>query len=97
MYFRYAFFGADPDFSRSKTNPKTYFESSSTFPPPEPLTLSKANPEVCVEYETVLTYGSMNFISDVIIFVLPLPMVWRLQLSRESKIGVTLVFMGGFM
>ena len=58
---------------------------------------SKANPEIYVEYKTVLTYGSMNFISDVIIFVLPLPMVWRLQLSRESKIGVTLVFMGGFM
>ena len=58
---------------------------------------SKANPEICVEYKTVLAYGSMNFISDIIIFVLPLPMVWRLQLSRESKIGVTLVFMGGFM
>ena len=59
--------------------------------------MSKANLERCIEYKTVLAYGSMNFISDVIIFILPLPMVWRLQLSRESKIGVTFVFMGGFM
>ena len=44
-----------------------------------------------------LFYGSMNFITDVLIFVLPLPMVWRLKLSRENKLGVILVFMGGVM
>lgn len=49
------------------------------------------------ETKAGVVYGSMNFISDLIIFVLPLPMVWQLQLSRESKLGVTLVFMGGVM
>ncbi|KAL8790549.1 MAG: hypothetical protein Q9195_006293 [Heterodermia aff. obscurata] len=42
-------------------------------------------------------YGSLNFISDLFIFVLPMPMVWRLKLSRREKLGVTLVFMGGAM
>ena len=41
--------------------------------------------------------GTMNFFSDLLIFVLPLPMVWRLKLSRRQKIDVTLVFMGGAM
>ena len=44
-----------------------------------------------------LAYGSLNFISDLFIAVLPLPMVWRLQLSRKGKLGVTLVFMSGVM
>ncbi|CAD6570296.1 MAG: hypothetical protein ASARMPRED_003641 [Alectoria sarmentosa] len=45
--------------------------------------------------KAVYAYGSMNCISDLFIFVLPLPMVWRMQLSRKDKIGVTLVFMSG--
>ena len=44
-----------------------------------------------------LAYGSMNFISDLFIFVLPMPMVWGLRLSRKGKLGVMLVFMGGGM
>jgi len=40
-------------------------------------------------------YGSLNFITDLLIFVLPLPMVWRLQLSRKEKIGVSVIFMIG--
>ena len=43
------------------------------------------------------TYGSMNIISDLFIFILPMPMVWRLQLCWKSKLGVMLVFMGGGM
>ena len=40
-------------------------------------------------------YGSLNFITDLIMFVLPLPMVWKLQLSLKQKIGISLVFMAG--
>ncbi|KAM0794133.1 hypothetical protein BDR22DRAFT_977972 [Usnea florida] len=40
-------------------------------------------------------FSSMNIISDLLIFVLPMPMVWRLRLSRKGKLGVMLVFMGG--
>ena len=57
---------------------------------------NKAIPGHCiVEPNAGVAYGSMNFISDIIIFVLPLPMVWQLQLSPKGKIGVTLVFMVG--
>ena len=44
-----------------------------------------------------LAYSSMNIISDLLIFILPMPMVWRLRLSRKGKLGVMLVFMGGGM
>lgn len=40
-------------------------------------------------------YGSMNVVSDVLLFLLPLPMVWQLNLTRKDKWGVALVFMGG--
>ena len=40
-------------------------------------------------------YGSLNFITDLLIFALPLPMVWRLQLSRKEKIGLLVIFMIG--
>lgn len=40
-------------------------------------------------------YGSLNFITDLLIFILPLPMVWRLQLSRRDKFGLSIIFMIG--
>ena len=42
-------------------------------------------------------YGSLNFITYLLIFVLPLPMVWRLQLSSKDKLGVSVIFMIGSM
>ena len=42
-------------------------------------------------------YGSLNFITDLLIFVLPLPMVWRLQLSSRDKLGVLVTFIIGSM
>ena len=47
--------------------------------------------------KAVYAYGSMNCISDLFIFVLPLPMIWQLKLSRKEKLGVTLIFMSGAM
>ena len=44
-----------------------------------------------------LAYGSMNIISDLFIFILPMPMCWRLRLGSKGKLGVMLVFMGGGM
>lgn len=40
-------------------------------------------------------YGSLNFITDLLMFILPLPMVWRIQLSRKERIGVSVIFMIG--
>lgn len=40
-------------------------------------------------------YGSLNFVSDLILFVLPLPMVWRLKMSGKDKAGISIIFMIG--
>ena len=40
-------------------------------------------------------YGSMNVGSDVLLFLLPLPMVWQLNLSSKEKFGLFLIFMSG--
>lgn len=42
-------------------------------------------------------YGSLNFITDLLIFCLPLPMVWRMQLSSKDKLGVSVIFRIGSM
>ena len=42
-------------------------------------------------------YGSMNVVSDVLLFLLPLPMVWQLKLSPKEKLGVLVIFMGGIL
>ena len=42
-------------------------------------------------------YGSLNFITDLLILVLPLPMVWRLKLSSRDKLGVSVTFVIGSM
>ena len=50
----------------------------------------------CIDLKKSATvYASMNVISDFFIFVLPLPSVWQLKLTRKEKIGVSLVFMTG--
>ena len=38
-----------------------------------------------------------NIITDVVMLILPLPVVWRLQTSRSIKIGLTLTFATGSM
>lgn len=55
-------------------------------------------PGHCIDYtKSGLAYGSMNISSDFFIFTLPLPMIWRLKLSRKEKIGISLIFMSGAM
>ena len=38
-----------------------------------------------------------NIVTDVVMLVLPLPMVWRLKLPHTQKIGLTCVFLTGSM
>lgn len=42
-------------------------------------------------------YGSLNWISDILIFCLPLPMVWRLKLGKKERVGLCITFMLGSM
>lgn len=55
-------------------------------------------PGHCISYTKAgLAYGSMNIASDLLIFTLPLPIVWRLQLPLKERLGVLLIFMSGLM
>lgn len=57
------------------------------------------NPNVpgrCFQFKTAdITYSAMNIASDFFIMILPLPMIWNLQLWRKGKIGISLVFLSG--
>lgn len=39
----------------------------------------------------------MNVVSDLLLFLLPLPMIWQLRLSPREKFGLVLIFMSGIM
>lgn len=55
-------------------------------------------PGHCINYTRAgLAYGSMNIISDLLILILPIPLVWQLKLSRREKVGISVIFMSGTM
>lgn len=47
----------------------------------------------------VITYvqGVFNIVSDFYVLVLPLPVVWKLQLPLRKKIAVSAIFMAGLL
>ena len=44
-----------------------------------------------------LPVGIMNVVSDVYLMVIPLPAIWGLQLPLMKKVGVSAIFLTGFM
>lgn len=50
---------------------------------------------VNVTLYTGVAVGSIGILADVIIFILPLPVIAKLQLATEKKIGLVLVFLAG--
>ena len=47
----------------------------------------------------VLTYiqGIFNVVSDLYLLILPIPVVWQLQMPSKKKIGVCAIFMTGIL
>lgn len=41
------------------------------------------------------TSGVLDLFADVVIFILPQPLVWRLQMSTSKKMGVSAIFSVG--
>jgi hypothetical protein len=41
--------------------------------------------------------GALNICTDVIVLGLPMPLIWRLQVSLRNKIGLTGIFTIGFL
>lgn len=58
-------------------------------------------PEVSQECGKVRSYmiaqGALNLVLDVYSLYIPVPVVWKLQLSTAKKAGVLFVFMHGVM
>ena len=55
-------------------------------------------PGHCISVATDIdVFTSLNFITDLMIFILPLPMIWRIQLSLKEKVGVFMIFILGSM
>lgn len=44
-----------------------------------------------------IAWGAMSMMSDFAIAILPVPIVWNLQLPRREKILVSLVFLTGLI
>ena len=53
-------------------------------------------PGHCISLTTIIyLFTSLNFITDLLIFVLPLPMIWRMHLSLKDKAAVSMIFILG--
>lgn len=60
-------------------------------------TLDPFGPGVCFDRMSwYLASAFINAFLDLTILLLPMPMIWRLQMSRQKKISVTLVFVLGY-
>lgn len=52
----------------------------------------------CIDFGLYYRWiGFPNIITDVAILLLPLPVIWTLQISRNQKYGLSLVFLTGSM
>ena len=56
-----------------------------------------SHPPVCIRFgHPVITMGLVNILTDIIILSLPIPLVWRLQVSKPRRWQLVLVFsLGG--
>jgi len=65
---------------------------------PVPKFYDKSLPGHCVSLKIPdILWGAMSMLSDFAIAWLPIPIVWRLKLSRQDKILVSLVFLSGLI
>ena len=62
------------------------------------LLASFAAPNCAVDAAKLgIAQGVANIIGDFWLLLTPVPVIWKLQLSFQKKIGVTAIFMTGFL
>jgi hypothetical protein len=44
----------------------------------------------------VLAWAILNMVTDIITLILPIPMIWRLQMRRGKKVALIAIFGLGF-
>lgn len=58
----------------------------------------KSIPGTCVQPTAQwYSYAALNMLAEVIMFFLPMPMIKRLHLPRQQKVGLFLIFAVGFL
>ncbi|KAI9838759.1 MAG: hypothetical protein M1838_004530, partial [Thelocarpon superellum] len=56
----------------------------------------KSFESTCIDsYAFLLAEGALTITSDVIVLIMPMPMVWRLQISSRQKLALTGIFVLG--
>ncbi|KAL9001423.1 MAG: hypothetical protein Q9188_005455 [Gyalolechia gomerana] len=53
---------------------------------------TRCNPEA---YNTENVFGFCNVVTDFLLMIMPVPLVWNMQLDLKRKIGIVLVFATG--
>lgn len=53
---------------------------------------TKCNPK---SYNTENVYGFCNVVTDFVLMIMPIPLVWNMQLGFKRKIGLLLIFASG--
>ena len=48
-------------------------------------------------YDVINIHGFCNVITDFALLILPIPMVWRLQMGTKKKLGLAAVFSTGIL
>lgn len=52
----------------------------------------------CLDLKLLFLWSAFpNIVTDLVMLVLPLPVVWKLNTSRNTKIGLTITFVTGSM
>lgn len=49
------------------------------------------------EYLFFKVNGALNLVLDIVVLLLPLPMLWRLQMHSKKKIALSLIFSLGLL
>lgn len=68
-------------------------------PRPSETWLQSQTSNRCLEEGKPLSYiqGVFGIVSDLFIWILPLPVIWKLQMSFRKKVGVSMIFATGLM
>ncbi|KAL8662642.1 MAG: hypothetical protein Q9168_008225 [Polycauliona sp. 1 TL-2023] len=48
-------------------------------------------------WNTMNIFGFCNIITDFALIIMPMPLVWRMQMDRKKKVGLVLVFVSGVL
>ncbi len=65
---------------------------------PAHLGVLNQEPAKCINYQVFGVWISLpHIVSDLVILILPLPVLWRMQMARTKKLGLTVTFLTGSM